>query len=276
MEMKNFNYFIEDVLPQLGFNGIFNDALKTQMQLGMKEFELKAIAKKGETEMLYALKFEKKEGDYYFLNAIKAARTDKGMDPVEQTFALFKQRGYNADEMKNMLREGGSVYRTFRKEGETVGRWTKLDLGKSNEDGNHPMRSYYDNTTGFNLAREISTLPVIHASQEEKELLIKALQSGERVPVSMKQNGQKERMFIEATPYLGRLTVYNNKMEKVAFLNNTMEVVKDQKNDLAINASIPKINGAQSVEKLPDTTKELMQKIQSSPSEGQQAKRKVS
>jgi hypothetical protein len=264
MEQRNFQYLTEEVLPKLGFAGVLDKELETKMKGGEPEIELRASSKKADTEMLYALKLRKGDGDFYFLNSVKATRTDKDMKPVEQTFGLFKQTGYTAEEMKNMLREGASVYRTYRREGQTVGRWTRLDLGKTNEEGNHPMRSYYDSNTNFNLARELSKLPVIHASQEEKEILLKALQGGERASVAIRQNGQKERMYIEATPHLGVLTLFNSKMEKITMNNNTMAVVKDEKKE------------TKATEQLPDTTRQLMQKIQNTPSEGQQVKKKIS
>jgi hypothetical protein len=276
MELRNYQYLTEDVLPQLGFSGTFDAALKTKMELGMKDFELKAKSVENETEMSYALTFRKGEGEYYFLNQVKATRVDKGMEPVEQTFSLFKQRGYGATEMKNMLREGASVYKTFRKDGQTVGRWTRLDLTKTGENGNHPVKSYYDNTTGFNLVRELSKLPIINASQEEKELLIKSLQSGDRASVSMKQNGQRERMYIEATPYLGRLALYNAKMEKISLTNTNLQVVQDEKMEQAVAGPNTKLVAAQATEKLPETTKQLMQKLDGPAQEGQQIKRKVS
>lgn len=276
MELRNYQYLTEDVLPQLGLAGVFDAALKTKMELGLKEFDLKAKAKENDTEMIYAPKFAKSEGDYYFLNLVKATRVDKEMEPFEQTFFLYKQRGYSAQEMKNMMRDGGAVYKTFRKDGQTVGRWSMLDRNKTLESGNHPVKSYYDNTTGFNLVRELSKLPIVYTSQEEKELLLKSLQSGDRAAVSLKQNGQRERIYIEAAPNLGRFIQYNAKMEKVNLTNTNLQVVQDDKTEQMVVGGSPKLSTAQSAEKLPETTKQLMQKLDGPAQEGQQVKRKVS
>ena len=83
-------------------------------------------------------------------------------------------------------------------------------------------------------------------------------------------------MFIEATPYLGRLTLYNAKMEKVSLTNTNLQVVQDEKTEQAIAGSNTKLVATQATEKLPETTKQLMQKLDGPAQEGQQVKRKVS
>ena len=37
MELRNYLYLTEDVLPQLGFRGTFDAALKTKMESGMAD-----------------------------------------------------------------------------------------------------------------------------------------------------------------------------------------------------------------------------------------------
>ena len=259
MELKNYQYLSES-LTKLGFGEVFNDGLKTKMELGMPEFYLKATAKFGKDEMLYIPKFEKKEGEYYFLNNYKATLMKEGKVTDMQDFLLYKQRGFSAKEAYNLL-DGRSVYKVYMKDTEKVGRWSRLDLNSMDDKGNHIIRSTYDNASDFRLVRELSKLPIIHASQDEKELLIRSLQTGDRVSIIVNQAGQKEKMFVEATPHLGQLTLYNGQMEKVNLSKNQMTVVADEKvhNNLT------------------DTTKKLIEKSQNvGQQENQQMKRKAS
>ena len=256
MVEKNYQ-FLSETLSQLGFGDTLNDALRTKMKLGMPEFELKAKDTYDKDQMLYSLKFAKKEdGDFYFLNAFNAKLTKENGETVSQNFPLYKQRGYSAEESYNLL-SGRAVYKTFTKEGERVGRWSRLDFTSQNEKGNFTLKSYYDNTSNFNLVKELSKLPLMATAQEEKEALIRGLQKGNREPVIVKQQGQRERMYVEATPQQQKVTLYNNSLEKVNLSNNKMQVVQDEKQE----------------GKLPEMTKKLMEKAnEPAPEKGQQKK----
>jgi hypothetical protein len=258
MVEKNYQ-FLSETLSQLGFGDALNDALKTKMKLGMPEFELKAKDTYNKDQMLYTLKFGKKEdGDFYFLNAYNAKLTKEKGETITQNFPLYKQRGYSAEEAYNML-SGRAVYKTFSKDGERIGRWSRLDFTTQNEKGNFSIKSYYDNNSNFNLVKELGKLPLLLATpQEDKESLIRGLQKGNLEPVIVKQQGQRERMYIEATPQLQKVTMYNSDMEKVNLSNNKMQIVQEEK-----------IDG-----KLPETTKKIMEKV-NTPAESVEPQKKV-
>jgi hypothetical protein len=120
MVEKNYQ-FLSETLSQLGFGDTLNDALKTKMKLGMPEFDLKAKDTYNKDQMLYTLKFARKEdGDFYFLNTYNAKLTKENGETLSQNFPLYKQRGYSTEEAYNML-SGRAVYKTFSKEGERIG-----------------------------------------------------------------------------------------------------------------------------------------------------------
>src|SRR5450631_2618090 len=172
MVEKNYQ-FLSEALSQLGFADTLNDALGTKMKLGMPEFELKAKDSYGKDEVIYALKFGKKEdGEFYFLNAYHAKLTKENGEVLAQNFPLFQQRGFTADETYNML-SGRSVYNSFRKDGQEISRWSRLDFNSQNDKGNFPIKSYYDNKSNFNLVKELSKLPLMANTQEDKETLIR-------------------------------------------------------------------------------------------------------
>src|SRR5215831_10050830 len=108
---KNFEFLITNTLPNLGFAEVLDDALKTKMQLKQDNFNLKTYIEQGKKRIDYSLSFDKTD-EMYYLNAIRATLTKENGEKVSNEFRLFKQRGFNEQEMLNML-EGRSVYRTF-------------------------------------------------------------------------------------------------------------------------------------------------------------------
>jgi hypothetical protein len=280
MNQKNYQYLTES-LAKLGFGEALNAALKTKMELGFEDFELKAKTQYGTDQIQYALKFEKgkneTEGEkFYFLNQVKATLSKQNEQPLEQEFKLYRQKGYDTKEMYNLL-EKRPVYKVFRKEGENVGRWVKLDFTTRDENGNALARPYYDNVTNFNLVREVGKLNLTFANQQEKEDLLRDLRSGDQVSVTIRQNGRNEKSFIGVAPQIGGLILYNSEMKEIRRTNShNIELVTDDKG-IKADKGAQKLTSQESDETLPNTTKSLMEKVNNTEiKEGQQAKRKVS
>jgi len=266
MNLKNYQYLSESI-EKLGFGDKLNDALKTKMALGFSEFEVKAKAKFGQDEMTYALKFgqgkSEVEGEkFYFLNSIKVTFAKQNEQSIEQSFQLYKGRGFDTKEMYNLM-EKRPVYKMFRKDGENVGRWVKLDFSSKDENNNAAIRSYYDNTTRLDLSREIGKLNLTFANQQEKEMLLADLRRGDQVSVTIRRDGRNEKAFVGVAPQIGGLILFNSEMKEIKRTSsNNIELVSD-----AISTkNIQK-------EKLPETTKQLLENT-SETQEGR--KRKVS
>lgn len=258
MELKNYQY-LTDSLTKLGFEGVFDKPLKAAMELGKPDFVLKANLEGKDEAMLFAFKFAQNGGEYYFLNNVQASLTKKGQEPLTHDFFLYKQQGYNIQQMKNML-EGRSVYAEFRKDGRDVQLWRRVDFTAKDERDNNLVRTTYNNNNKFNLIEEVSKLPVQNMNATEKEALLQALKNGERAVVTLKQGANRERTFIEATPHLGTISVYNMEGQKVSLANNQLRVVGD----------------ATQGKNLPDTTKQIIASQEQGQGQQQQRSRKVS
>lgn len=258
MELKNFQY-LTDSLTKLGFEGIFDKPLKAAMELDKPNFTLKANMEGKEEAMLFAFKFAQNGGEYYFLNNVQATLTKKEQEPLNHDFFLYKQQGYNIQQMKNML-EGRSVYAEFRIDGRDVQLWRRIDFTAKDERQNNLVRTTYNNNNKFNLAEAVGKLPVQNMNAVEKEALMHALKNGERAMVTLKQGANKERMFIEATPHLGTISVYNAEGVKVSLTNNQLKVVGDTTQG----------------KNLPDITKQIINSQQQKPGQQQQPKLKAS
>lgn len=272
MNQQNYQ-FLTDTLERHGLgNRDVNIALKTKMELGQDEFDLKGLRLKfGADKMEYTPMFGKGEARdggeaFYYLNRIKATLTKENGEEIKSEFSLYKQRGFNTREMFNLL-NGRPVYRKPRGE---EGRWSKPDFKSTDDDGNVRLRNYYDTTTNFSLTREIGKLPVIWANQQEKEDTLLDLQSGERVTAWIKQDGKREQVVIGVSPQLGGLTIYNSQMEVIKHTNtNAIEMVPD------MNVGQDKTNNLtgdqKQKEQLPDSTKQIMNKINNSENTNKQS-----
>ena len=135
-----------------------------------------------------------------------------------------------------------------------------MDFTTQNDKGNFPIKSYYDSKNNFNLVKELSKLPLMANAQEDKEELIRNLQRGNLEPVTVRQQGNRDRVYIEATPQHQRITAYNDKMERVNLGPNKMQVVQEEKQE----------------GKVTEVTKQLMDKANSTSMQDEKPKKKVS
>ncbi|TXJ28989.1 MAG: hypothetical protein E6Q24_04745 [Chitinophagaceae bacterium] len=278
MNQKNYQY-LSDSMEKMGFGNVLNNALKTKLELGFDEFELKAKTRFGTDVVQYDLKFQKGkspdvEEHYLFLNRVKTTLTKQNGKTMTQEFPLFKQNDYTKEQMYNML-ENRPIYKIFRKDGEKIGRWVKLDFNNKDENGNASIRPYYDNVTNFSLEREIGKLNLYFANRQEKEDMIRDLQNGELVAVSIRTKGKNEDAYVSVAPQIGGLILFNSEMKEVKRTDcSNVELVPDD--SLKISSPTPK-NTETKEQQLPEATKQLMEKANTPGiKEGQQAKRKIS
>lgn len=280
MNLKNYQYLTEG-LNSLGFGEKLNDALKTKMNLNMESFELKAGGAFGKDQMNYAVTFEKGKAredggeQFYFLNRVKANIIKEDGQTQSHEFRLFNQRGFNTKEMYNLL-DNRPVYKTFKnRQGELTGSWTKLDFTSVDENGNAMERRYYDNQINFQLAKEVGKLNLVFANREEKEALLKDLQSGEMVEVSIKRNGRMEKAYVGVPLQLGGVRMYDAEMKEIKRTDaNNLQLVSEEKAAKA-NVSAEKANDQGLGKELPDSTKKLIEKAEQGQGQGPGLKRRA-
>lgn len=224
MEMKNYDYLC-DSLTRLGFEGVFDKALKAAMQLAQKEFALSANIKKDDLATDFVFKFAQKEdGAFYFLNNVVASYTKGQQPPLTHDFFLYKQQGYDMRQMVNML-EGRSVHTEFHRDGRHVELWRRIDFTGKDERGNNLVRTTYVNNNKFNLKTELNKLPIQGMNAEDKQMLISALKNGDAATVVVKQGNNKENVNLVAMPHLGIIAALNMQGERVSLHNNMLKVV---------------------------------------------------
>lgn len=228
MNAENYEYLTEQVLPRLGFPQALDDTLLAKMKVGGDMIKLEAVGNFGKDKMEYSLHLEKVE-DRYYLNAVKATITKENEQPQSHTFSLYSQKGYNADEMYNMM-DNRFVYREFMKDGEKLGRWSTVDLLKKDENGNGILRSYYDNTTNFNLVIELGKLPLTYMSPQDKESLIRDMKAGEPGIASIKRpDGSRERVSLVPKPNIGTILLFDKEGKKIKLDQKKIQGVDNRK-----------------------------------------------
>ncbi|GEP94531.1 hypothetical protein [Chitinophaga cymbidii] len=232
MNGENYVFLTEQVLPRLGFGGVLDDELFAKMKKGGDSIILNATGTFGSDQMKYDLELVKKD-DRYYLNNISATISRENEDPQTHKFSLYAQNGYTADEMYNMMNKADGhlfVYREFMKEGERVGRWSTIDLTRKDDNDNGILRSYYDNTTHFNLVVELGKLPLQNLSRDDKEKLISEMKQGNPgMAVVKKPDGVKERVSLIAKPNIGVIEVRDKEGQKIKFEQNKGKISNNQK-----------------------------------------------
>jgi hypothetical protein len=248
------NYlFLTNSLARLGFEGLFDQPLKTAMKLGLDHIGgLQAELQGKDEKMFFTPKFSRNGGDFYFLNSIETTLIKAGQHPITHDFFLYQQKGYDIRQMKNML-EGRSVYSSYRDDGRQVELYRRIDFSAKDERGNNMVRSTYVDKQRFNLEALLSKLPVQGMTHEEKFAILDGLRNGDRVGVTMRQGTNRERLFLEASPHIGTITVFNAAGEKVNVSLNQLRLVGDGQTNT-----------------LPDTTKKLIESQEQKQEQGQQ------
>lgn len=258
--MNEDNYqFLVRALGKLGFEDSLNDALRTKMKLNFPSFELKAKVGHGNENMIHELKFDqKKTGGLYFLNSQNVTLVKENQEEVKQRFPFFNQKGFSNEETYNLMK-GRSVRNKVNIEGKEITRWTRIDFAaEKNKNENFVFRNAREEDSNFSLAKELGKLPIQNLSQEDKESLLKGLQMGNRETVIIRHDGQRERVFLEASPGTNSINVFNSQNERISFSNSKIQVIQEEKG-----------------KELPDLTKKMIEKV-NDPNLGKEPKKKIS
>ena len=258
--MNEDNYqFLVRALGKLGFEDSLDSALRTKMQLNFPSFELKAKVNHGKDHMIHELSFDqKKTGGFYFLNSQNVTLVKENQEEVKQRFPFFNQKGFSNEQTYNLM-NGRSVLNTVRIEGKEITRWTRIDfLSEKNDKDNFIFRNVKVDDLSFSLPKELGKLPIQGLDQDSKESLLRGLQIGNRETVLLRHEGQRERVYLEASPGTNSINVYNSQGERINLSTSKIQVIQEEK-----------------AKEVPDMTKKMMEKTANASLEKEQ-KRKIS
>lgn len=237
MNTENYFYLTENVLPRLGFAEVFDEKLMTMMNLDLETINLKAKVTDDRGEFTFTVVLEKPDRNeevlekdrLYFANRIVGEFQKNGeKTSYKHTFGLYKQYGFNADEMKNLLNKN-FVHVEYKKDNRFEGAWKCIDFGWTNEQGEHRMKTIRDSNIAWDIVKDISKIPFSNSvSQDDKEGILKKLYAGDHVPVFVKVNGNKELCTLRANPRNVHLELYNKNGDRMVIENkNGLKLVDE-------------------------------------------------
>jgi len=217
MNEKNLDYLVNQ-LKFTGFGEGHRDELKEKMEKQEPQITIFHQADFGKDKTVATLQLNKSgETDMYFFNRYDLMlKTSKNPDPVKQTFYINNnQSNITLKEAYNLM-SGRSIHKELTsKEGEKYQAWLQLDFKETDKNNNYKIKQYHQNY-GYNLENALSKFPIKELANEvEKSQLIDSLHRGNKQSVTFLQNGNEQKIYIEASPQFKSLNFYDSNMLRI-------------------------------------------------------------
>ncbi len=216
MNNENFQY-LGDNIKYMGFGEDLKADLEKNMNEGKNEFQLFYNAEINKKPFEATLNFRKSDSsDMYFFNNYHASLEKNNGEKVDRTFYLNKNKGVTSKEAFNLL-DGRSVHKDLiTKEGIPYTAWTQLDFANKDKYNNFDVKQFHENY-GFDLREAVGRFPIAELNDTQKEnQLLQSLKKGNLQSVTVENNGQIQKMFIEADPQFKKVNLYDANMKLVS------------------------------------------------------------
>jgi hypothetical protein len=229
MNEKNFDY-LKDQVKYTGFGETLENDLKGKLQMGSPEFQIYHNAKFGNDSATATLYFKKSDqSDMYFFNKYDLTlKQESRPDIMKQTFYINKGNNITVKEAYNLM-SGRAVNKDLtNKDGQVYNAWIQLDFKETDKNGNYQLRHYHSNY-GFDLEKELAKHPLKELTNEQdKTRLIESLQKGNRQSLTFINDGNEQKVFIEANPRFKTIDVFDTSMQRVHNQSKKDKVTPDQ------------------------------------------------
>lgn len=229
MNEKNFEY-LKDQLKYSGFGEAMHEELREKLEKQSPEFKLFHQMEVGKDQLVSTLHFSKSnQSDMYFFNKYELTmKQGQSSEIKKQTFNnnITLKEGYN-------LVKGRSVHKSLtNKEGENYQAWLQLDQKTQDANGNYKIQQYHQNY-GYDLEKELARYPIQELNNvDEKQMLMRSLERGNRQAVNIQQEGNEQKVFIEANPQYKTLNFYDQHMKPMRSQELKLEQKAEQKSEL--------------------------------------------
>jgi len=230
MNIKNFEY-LRDQVKFSGFGEGLEKELKEKIEKQLPEFQLNHRAEFGKDVVTTRLDFNKsKNSDMYFFNQyVVSFKPENSKELMNQTFYMGKWNNITLKEAYNMM-NGRAVYKEFHKmdkdgedpskyypTGQKYNAWVQMDFKNADQKGNFRMEKYHENY-GFVLDFDVllAKYPFKELQDENsKQRLVESIQKGNRQAVTLVDNGEERKYYIEANPQYKTVNVYDSNMQQI-------------------------------------------------------------
>ena len=208
MNDKNFDYLKNQIL-KMGFGEGHSEELKTKLQSGAPEFVIGHTADYGKDNTAATLQFKKSANtDMYFFNSYNLhLKNQQHPEPIKQTF--YTDDHFSLKEGYNLLAGRAVLKEKENKEGQKYTAWFQLDFKESDKNGNFKLHPYHSNY-GYDLPKQLEKHSIKELNDPaQREYMMKALERGNRQQVTLIDNGQEKKIFMEAAPQFKSLNFYD-------------------------------------------------------------------
>jgi hypothetical protein len=230
MQVNRANYEkLKDVMFELGFPGVFDRQIMLGLETGDDQFRVgtkQTVTNPDGSETVNKFVVQNfeldRERNWTFLQGpLRLEQTTNG-ETKKIDFRIFGQRGFEKEKMLNIA-AGRPVLGAYYKNNAKIERWF-YDSGKVDEKGVVVMQSVPKEK--INVALELGLLPLGKLTQEQKEVAIHKLYSGERIPMPIVIDGKVETQFVEPS-VSGGLKVTDKSNNRVILKKENYEVLDD-------------------------------------------------
>jgi len=211
MDQRNFEY-LKDQLKYTGFTEQLSEQLLSSMQKRLPAFSLQYKASFGADELTASLNFQRSASrQMYFFNSYLASLKNQDQpQKINQLFYIRPSGSITLKEAFNLLQGRAVEKQLFNRQGEPYRAWMQLDFKHTDKEGNFKIRQFHQ-SYGYDLSEQISKLPLKELGDDlSKNRLLESLRRGNRQQVTVLENGQQHKFYIEASPQFKAIIAYDH------------------------------------------------------------------
>mgnify|MGYP003574903732 CR=1 FL=1 len=212
--------FLKNSIKYLGFGEKIGEEMVSKMEAHYAEFILQTSNIYNDKRIEYDLHFSQSEktGMYFFNRYEARLEGDDPKNDQKQLFYIQKGKNFTAKEAFNLL-EGRYVYKEMlNKAGEKYKAHFRLDLGNTNEKGNHRIISY-SSAYGYKLEDTLAKVPIREMKDPKiAEDIIRSLNRGNLQNVTIDTGDHLGNYYITPDPVKG-LNIFDEKFRPVEHKN---------------------------------------------------------
>jgi len=226
MEINEKSYdYVSKQLFFMGFGDEISKPLRDKMEQGLTEFTLPHTREFGKDTVNTTLHFSAGDKEnMLFFNRYEMTLKQPGKEDLTQTYFVGQQYNYTLQERYNML-DGRYVYREqprvapqevngemkMRPTGETYVAWKGLNFKETDSYGNFVPKSM-----NWNHQQELAKYDIKQLNEDyDKRTLMRSLEKGNKVKVTIIQEGKEVPGFVAANPRTGKPDFYDDKGQKM-------------------------------------------------------------
>lgn len=213
---------LESAMFYAGLGAIPREELHKQLKEGNEEFQLKFDKKFGKdsTRAILHFKNAKDDANTYYFNFYELLLKKEGQEEtLQQNFRVGYGENYKLGEAYNMMKHG-AVYKDFvktdpddRNNRLEYSAWAYIDFDNKDKYGNFVIVKDRD----YDIDKKLAEYPIKEMLDESaKEKLISDMKRGEKVMVTIATSQGDKKMYVEADPKADALSIFDDKMKKVA------------------------------------------------------------